>query len=108
MKTDKRDARRLAKIFECGDYACCYVPDAERREGRQISRTLIGIQSDIVAVKNRIKMMLYFHGITVPFAEKSTWTPKYFRQLHELEVGEKILLSLGVLLDQLESLNLDT
>jgi transposase len=104
VKTDKRDARRLAKVLECGDYSRCYVPDAERREDRQISRTRIGIQSDIVAVKNRVKMMLYFHGIRVDFAEKSTWTPKHFRQLRTIAVGENILLSLGIWVDQLESL----
>jgi transposase len=105
VKTDKRDARRLAKILENHDYKNgCYVPDAERREDRQVSRTLIGIQSDIVAVKNRIKMMLYFHGIEAPFAQKSTWTPKHFRQLRELAVGENIKLSLGIWIDQLEAL----
>lgn len=104
IKTDKRDARRLAKVLESGDCSRCYVPDPERREDRQISRTLIGIQADIVAVKNRIKMLLYFHGITVDFAGKKTWTPKHFRQLREIAAGDKIKLSLGIWIDQLESL----
>lgn len=30
VKTDKRDARRLAKSLENGDYARCCVPDSER------------------------------------------------------------------------------
>jgi transposase len=55
VKTDKRDARRLAKILENGDYRECHVPDKEIREDRQISRTLIGVQKNIVAVKNRIR-----------------------------------------------------
>jgi transposase len=104
VKCDKRDARRLAKVLECGDYSSCYVPDPERRQDRQISRTLIGIQSEIVAAKNRIKMMLYYHGISVDFAEKSTWTPKHFRQLRSIAVAQNILLSLGIWVDQLESL----
>jgi transposase len=104
VKTDRRDARRLAKVLEYGDYSSCYVPDAERREDRQISRTLIGIQSDIVSSKNRIKMMLYFHGISVDFADKSTWTPKHFQQLRTIAVAQNILLSLGIWVDQLESL----
>jgi transposase len=49
-------------------------------------------------------MLLYFHGIQVVFADKKTWTPKHFRQLREIAAGEKILLSLGIWIDQLESL----
>lgn len=105
VKTDKRDARRLAKILETDDYSSCHVPDPERREDRQISRTLIGIQTDIVAVKNRIKMLLYFHGIRVAFADKKTWTPKHFRLLrNQVSAGEHIRLSLRIWVDQLESL----
>jgi transposase len=102
VKTDKRDARRLAKILEAGDYGSCHVPDVERREDRQYSRTLVGIQKDIVATKNRIKMMLHFHGIKLEFADKSTWTPKHFHQLRELQLSESVQICLGVLLDQLE------
>ena len=42
VKTDKRDARRLALVLEHHDFRdpCC-VPDHERREDRQINRTLI-------------------------------------------------------------------
>ncbi len=45
IKTDKRDARRLAKVLENHDFKDgCHVPDKERREDRQVSRTLIAIQ----------------------------------------------------------------
>jgi hypothetical protein len=45
VKTDKRDANRLALVLENHDFKdACHVPDKERREDRQISRTLIGCQ----------------------------------------------------------------
>ena len=38
IKTDKRDARRLALVLENHDFKdSCYVPDKERREDRQIT-----------------------------------------------------------------------
>ena len=47
IKTDKRDARRLAKVLENHDFKdACHVPDKERREDRQVTRTLIAIQKD--------------------------------------------------------------
>ena len=63
VKTDKIDARRLAKNLENGDYVTCHVPDRERREDRQISRTLNQIQCKIVSTKNQIRRFLDFHGL---------------------------------------------
>ena len=60
VKTDKIDARRLAKNLENGDYVACHVPDLERREDRQISRTLNGVQCKIVSTKNQIRRFLDF------------------------------------------------
>ena len=67
VKTDKRDANRLARILESHDYGdpCC-VPDKERREDRQVSRTIIAIQKDIIGNRNRIRKLLDFHGIEAP------------------------------------------
>ena len=38
VKTDKWDARRLAKNLENGDYTACWVPDRKRRDDREVSR----------------------------------------------------------------------
>ncbi len=71
VKTDKRDANRLAMIRENHDFKepCC-VPDKERREDRQISRTLWGMQKDIVRTRNRIRSFSDFNGIEVSFPER--------------------------------------
>ena len=63
VKTDRIDARRLAKNLESGDYTACQVPDQQRREDRQISRTLSQVQRDMVRTKNRIRKFLDFHGL---------------------------------------------
>jgi len=63
VKSDTVDARRLAKNLENRDYRSCYVPDAELREDRQISRSIIQVDKVLQATKNRIRSMLYFHGI---------------------------------------------
>ena len=103
VKTDKHDARRLAKILESGDYRSCYVPDKERREDRQISRTLIGIKKDIVVVRNRIRKMLDFHGIDLNIPDRY-WTKESFLQLKELKLSDSLKFALDILIKQLESL----
>ena len=94
VKTDKRDAKRLALILENHDFKDpCHVPDKERREDRQVSRTLIAIQKDIIRTRNRIRKLLDFHGIEVPFADKNEWRRKEFEGLRELPLSEPVKVS---------------
>ena len=103
VKTDKRDARRLALVLDNHDFKhSCDVPDKERREDRQIHRTLIGIQKDIIRTRNRIRKFLDFHGIEVSFEGK--WGRKEFMTLKELPLREPLQISLNVLLTMLEQL----
>jgi len=106
VKTDKIDARRLAKNLENRDYVSCLVPDKERREDRQISRTLDQIQKNIIATKCRIRMFIYYHGLHEGLPE-GEWKPSYYKRLKELELGHVLQVSLNVhlkLLDELVSL----
>ena len=103
IKTDKRDARRLALVLENHDFKDgCYVPDKERREDRQVSRTLIAVQKDIIRTRNRIRKLLRFHGIEVPFPDR--WGRGEFRALKKLELSEPLRISLDIFLTQLEEL----
>lgn len=103
VKTDKRDANRLAYILEHHDFKDpCYIPDRERREDRQISRTLIAITKDIVRTRNRIRKFLDFHGIEVSFSER--WTRKEFEALKDLSLSDSLKRSLMVFVDLLEHL----
>jgi transposase len=102
VKTDKRDAKRLAYVLENHDFKDpCHVPDKERREDRQVSRTLRGIQKDIICTRNRIHKLLDFHGIEVSFPR---WGREEFRALKKLSLGEPLRISLNILLTQLEEL----
>jgi transposase len=103
VKTDKRDARRLALNLENGDYKSCYVPDAERRGDRQISRTLEDVQQNIISTRNQIWKMLDFHGIAVKFAGTIP-TKKDIRNLRTLTVPEMVAISLKAYLDLLDFL----
>lgn len=105
VKTDKRDAKRLAYILENHDFKDpCHVPDKERREDRQISRTLIALQKDIIRTRNRVRKLLDFHGIEVPFADKNEWRRKEFESLRELPLSEPVKVALNALLSMLEHL----
>ncbi len=102
VKTDKRDARRLARNLENGDYVSCHVPDRERREDRQISRSLSQVQKDITATKNRIRRFLDYHGLNGGLKTKD-WTDNDYRKLAELELPSMLKISLNCYLQLLEA-----
>ena len=93
VKTDKRDARRLAQNLENGDYVSCHVPDRERREDRQISRTMSQVQQDITATKNRIRRFLDYHGLNVGL-KHGAWTDKDYENLRDLDLPRSLKVCL--------------
>lgn len=96
VKTDKIDSRRLAVILENGDFKRCRVPDKEILADRQISRTLVAIQKDIVRTRNRIRKFLDFHGIEGGFPA-GAWSKEDYERLMKLELGGMLGISMNVL-----------
>ena len=94
VKTVRVDARRLARNLETGDYTRCHVPDRERREGRQISRTLSQIQRSIVVTKNRIRKFLDFHGLNRGLPA-GAWSAGQYARLGELSLSEGLQMCLA-------------
>jgi transposase len=97
VKTDKRDARRLAQNLENGDYVSCHVPDRERREDRQISRTLSQVQKDITVEKNRIRRFLEYHGLDRGLPA-GAWTDCDYLKLKDMGLDPSLRVSLNAYL----------
>ena len=103
VKTDKIDARRLAKNLENGDYVVCHIPDRERREDRQISRTLNGVQRKIVSTKNQIRRFLDFHGLN-NHLPAGPWSESRYHEVRHLRLSVSFQISLDAYLEILEHL----
>lgn len=101
VKTDKRDARRLAKNLENKDYVSCNVPSRDRREQRQMSRTLDQLNKAIKATKNRIRKMFDYHGLSEGLKE-GAWTDKDYFDLRNVKLSEPLKISLEIHLESLE------
>lgn len=104
VKTDRRDARLLAKNIESGLYTSCGVPDRELREDRQISRTLEQVKKKIKAQKNQIRKMFDYHGLNDGLPKKKTWTDRDYRSLRTMELPYPLKVSLDADLTILETL----
>ena len=94
-------------MLESGDYQACHVPSRERREDRQLSRTLSDVQEDIVRTKNRVRRLLEFHGLDQGL-KAGAWNKSDYERVwsmlptlseplrQSLEVYQHILTSLEV------------
>ena len=79
------------------------MPDKERREDRQVSRTLEQIQKDMKRTKSRIRMMLYYHGLhrELPYTE---WKPSDYDKLRKFPIEGPLKIALDAYLDELDKL----
>lgn len=103
VKTDKIDARRLAVNLENNDYVSCHVPDSERREDRQMSRTLNQIQRKITSTKNQIRKFLDFHGLNGDMPA-GAWSSRHYQSVKQLRLGRSLRVCLDASLKALDNL----
>jgi transposase len=65
VKTDKRDARRLAQLLSSGLLRGVTVPERQKREDRDLLRTRSQMVDQRRRIYQQIQSKLRFHGITI-------------------------------------------
>lgn len=96
VKTDRRDAEKLARSYRSGDLTPVWVPDAAHEALRDLLRARQGAKKDQLVARNRLGKFLLRHGRRPPKGTKP-WTQKYLewikRDVHfELVAQEETLL----------------
>jgi transposase len=82
IKTDKRDAEKLARLLRAGDLSPVYVPDSTDEAIRDLCRARTDAVDDRTRSRHRLKSFLLRHGFR--YTQKTTWTPAHMRYLREL------------------------
>src|SRR6266511_2621924 len=82
VKTDRRDARQLARLMRSGDLTPVYVPQVEDEAIRDLSRAREDAIRDLKAAKYRLKAFLLRHDIR--YTGRATWGPAHLRWLSEV------------------------
>lgn len=82
IKTDKRDAIKLARLMRANELSPIYVPEAEDEAIRDLSRARESACSDLKRAKHQIKSFLLRNFIA--YAGSANWGPKHRRWLAEL------------------------
>ena len=66
VKTDRRDARKLAQLLRAGVLTAVRVPDADTEALRDLTRARQAAQQDVVRVRNRLGKLLLRLGVRRP------------------------------------------
>src|SRR5213593_3064481 len=82
VKTDRRDARQLARLMRSGDLTPVYVPALDDEAIRDLSRAREDTLRDLKAAKLRLKAFLLRHDIR--YTGRANWSPAHLRWLSEV------------------------
>ena len=82
VKTDKRDALKLAKLLKSEDLTPIYVPEPEDEAIRDLSRAREVAMKDLKDAKYQLKALLLRNNIN--YAGTTNWSLKHLRWLTEL------------------------
>jgi transposase len=95
VKTDRRDAQKLARSYRAGDLTPVWVPDAAHEALRDLVRARLAAKRDQLRARNRLSKFLLRHGLRAP-AGTNPWTDRHLEwiksQVHFEHRAQEITL----------------
>jgi transposase len=84
VKTDRRDALKLARLLRSGDLTPVWVPDEAHEALRSLVRARADAKADQLRAKHRLSKFLLRQGCRPPSGVRN-WSQRYFQWLRQLE-----------------------
>jgi transposase len=84
VKTDRRDALKLARLLRSGDLTPVWVPDEAHEALRNLVRARADAKADQLRAKHRLSKFLLRQRCWPPIHVRQ-WSKRYFTWLHQLE-----------------------
>lgn len=81
VKTDRRDAEKLARCYRAGELTAVWVPDADHEALRDLVRAREAAKKDQLRARHRLSKFLLRHAQRPPTGVKA-WTKKYLEWVH--------------------------
>lgn len=86
IKTDKIDAKNIAKQLRAGNLIKITIPEIDRECLRSLTRQRTNILKDLKRVKQRIKSLLLYYGIEIPDEyDNASWSKNFISGIEEIE-----------------------
>jgi transposase len=103
VKTDRRDAERLARLLAAGELRFAFVPSVADERFRDVIRAIEDCRGDLMRARHRLSKMLLRREIRW-VGPSSTWTVAHMRWLRSLRFDDPC--SQAVLVDYLSGLEM--
>lgn len=97
VKTDPRDAEKIARLLCAGMLDSIHVLTPEQYEHRELVRTREQIRDHRTSLGRQIKSKLLFHGIEVPDDLNTSWTNAFVEWL-ETHPTDRPTLDVGLMI----------
>lgn len=88
IKTDRRDAMRLAQSFRAGDLTPVWVPDAAHEALGDLVRARESAKQDQLRARHRLSKFLLRHGLR-PQIKMTPWTGKYLEWIRRVKFEQQ-------------------
>jgi transposase len=85
VKTDRRDAIKLARLLRAGELTAITVPTSDQESVRDLVRAREDVRKDLIAARHRLSKFLIRHGRI--FREGGNWTKRFWEWLRKQEFG---------------------
>ena len=92
FKTDKRDARKLARLLRAGELTAVYIPEPTDEAIRDLCRARTDAVDDLRRSRQRLKSFLLRHGYR--YQGKANWSQPHMRYLRELVLPHPAMKSI--------------
>jgi len=86
IKTDRRDARKLAELLRAGMLTEVQPPNQDEEAVRDLTRSRDDAQRDLTRARNRLAKFLLRRGCVYAVGRKPTWSQKYRAWLRALKL----------------------
>lgn len=84
VKTDRRDAERLARSYRAGDLTAVWVPDAAHEALRDLVRAREAAKKDQLRARHRLGKFLLRHGRRPP-TTMTAWTQRHLTWVRQIQ-----------------------
>jgi len=87
VKTDRRDAKRLVRLFAAGELSFAFVPSEADEQFRDLVRCIDDVRKDLMRSRHRLSKFLLRRGLR--FSGRQ-WTQPYERWLRKLTFDDAL------------------
>lgn len=89
IKTNRRDAAKLVRLFRAGELTPIHVPDEAEEAVRDLLRCREDLQEDLLRWRHRLVTFLFRHGRV--YREGKHWTRRHWAWLRDQRFEDRVL-----------------